>query len=207
MSKTDKCLMSINIDKLIAHKENPNRMDGASFEKLKGHIGRNGNYEPVVVRRHNERAGCFEILNGHHRVKALRDLGYEFVDAVVWDVDDDEARVLLGTLNRLCGRDDIDRKAALVSRLSERFGRDRVAELLPEKGEVIGKLIGLRKGDVDIIDDFARPLESMVFFVDSDGRAVIDRAVDKAGSGVKGNRAQRRTAGLVKVCEYYLGVQ
>ena len=104
-------IMKIDIGKLKAHPENPNRMNDVTFNKLVRHIERTGFYEPVVVRCHGS---DYQILNGHHRVKALKQLGRKKIDCVIWDVDDDRARVLLSTLNRLGGSDVFEKKAALL---------------------------------------------------------------------------------------------
>ncbi|MBE3071108.1 MAG: ParB N-terminal domain-containing protein, partial [Planctomycetes bacterium] len=55
----------------------------------------------------------YQILNGHHRAQALRELGHTHARCDVWEVDDAEARLLLATLNRLEGRDDPGLRARL----------------------------------------------------------------------------------------------
>ena len=79
---------SIALDKLVGHPGNPNIMSSDKFGKLVRNIERTGRYEPLVVRPHPAKAGFFEIINGHHRSKALAKLGRERADCVVWDVDD-----------------------------------------------------------------------------------------------------------------------
>jgi len=64
--KQRKEIVSVDICRLIAHPANPNRMTAETLKKLKSHIERTGNYEPIVVRPHRERSDCFEILNGYH---------------------------------------------------------------------------------------------------------------------------------------------
>ena len=81
--KKKKEIVYLKLKNLIAHPANPNRMTTAALGKLKSHIERTGNYEPVIVRPHPEQSNCFEILNGHHRVKVLKELGHENADCVV----------------------------------------------------------------------------------------------------------------------------
>lgn len=69
-------IRAIGIDRLLANPASPNRMPRAAFAKLKSHIERTGNYEPIVVRRHSGRPRCFEIINGAHRAEVLGQLGY-----------------------------------------------------------------------------------------------------------------------------------
>ncbi|UCD52735.1 MAG: ParB-like nuclease domain-containing protein [Phycisphaerales bacterium] len=73
----------IPLDKLIPHPDNPNRMSRANFGKLMRHIKRTGCYEPLVVRRHPQQPGCFQIINGHHRCAALKNLGRATAQVVV----------------------------------------------------------------------------------------------------------------------------
>ena len=54
-----KQIKSICLDRLVCHPGNPNVMSEASFGKLVGHLRRSGNYEPLVVRRHGKKRGCF----------------------------------------------------------------------------------------------------------------------------------------------------
>ena len=116
----------------MAHPGNPNCMGKSSFNKLKEHIRVTGNYEPIVVRVHPEVKGAYQILNGHHRVKALTALGVKVADCVVWDVDDEGALVLLATLNRLVGSDVLERKSELIKSLSKSLDVKQLMKMLPE---------------------------------------------------------------------------
>jgi hypothetical protein len=108
-------LKTIAINKLAAHPANPNVMSEVKFNKLVRNIERTGLYEPIVVRAHPKKKDYFQIINGHHRVKALEKLDRKVADCVVWDVDDEQAEVLLATLNRLTGSDEPARKIELGS--------------------------------------------------------------------------------------------
>ena len=137
--KGQNTIQTIPIDKLIAHPLNANRMSEVVFKKLLRNIERTGRYEPIVVRSHPEIGGSFEIINGHHRVKALVELGYETAECVVWDVNDNEAALLLASLNRLVGSDVLEKKIELLLRLREDFSAAELAKLLPHtKGQIEG---------------------------------------------------------------------
>ena len=113
----------------MPHPDNPNRMSRVTFAKLVRNIGQTGRYEPLIVRRITDTQGhisenvtnlrrntyegdVYQIINGHHRWQALKKLGKETADAIVWDIDDDQTDILLATLNRLCGQDVLDKKLA-----------------------------------------------------------------------------------------------
>jgi len=85
--------------------------------KLAAHIEQSGRYPMVIVRPHPVEVGVYEILDGHHRVEVLRELGHTDVRCDVWAVDDREAKLLLATLNRLQGQDSPIRRAQLIHRL------------------------------------------------------------------------------------------
>ena len=74
----------IELGKLVDHPDNCNVMDERLLGKLKGLIGARGRYEPLVVRVHPTRVGCYELINGHHRRKVLAALGHEAAECVVW---------------------------------------------------------------------------------------------------------------------------
>ena len=158
-------IKQIALSKLIAHPDNPNVMSDATFRKLVRNIERTGLYEPIVVRPHPDKKGHFEIINGHHRVKALERLGHKEADCVVWDVDDEQTAVLLTTLNRLAGSDTLAKKIELLKKLTERMGTAQLAKLLPQTAKQIERLTNLRLNSVPVrlnAESFAVPL---VFFV------------------------------------------
>lgn len=199
-----KRIESISMDRLIAHPGSCNRMSQSRFRKLVGHICVSGNYEPVIVRRHGRHSGCYEIVNGHHRMQALRQLGAERVDCVVWDVDDDETAVLLGTLNRLEGRDDVDMRSRLVKTLSDKYDSRSLAKMLPETRKGIERLRDLSA---------ARPrvkakamLNPIVFFVSDEQKALVEGALKEAldPADTAATNAQRKVWSLVKIAESFL---
>lgn len=141
---------TIAIDRLRAHPLNSNVMPARVLDALVAHIERTGRYPPVLVRpmpveEGEDGAEVYQILDGHHRVAALRRLGKKSVNCLVWAVDDDEAATLLATLNRLRGGDDPAKRAALITHLAERLGMERLSARLPEGAQEIRKLIRLHK--------------------------------------------------------------
>lgn len=131
---------------LDAHPANANRMAAGLFAKLKLHLERSGEYPPLIVRRHPARSDRFEILDGHHRARALRELGYEEARCEIWEVDDDSrAALLLLTLNRLHGEDDPYKRGLLMDVLAHSMDEESLANLLPDSAEQIRALIDLTR--------------------------------------------------------------
>jgi len=61
-----------------------------SFNELVASIEENGLIQPIKVR---PAAGGYELIYGHRRAAAMRQLGWETTDAIVEEVNDDEALV------------------------------------------------------------------------------------------------------------------
>ena len=131
-SAANERIRSIPLELLVSHEENSNHMAAPTLAKLQRHIVRTGRYEPLVVRPHPSQEGHFQILNGHHRRRALRNIGEAAARCVVWDVDDAQAHLYLATLNRLVGEEIPERRAVLLERLAGELGLDELSGLLPE---------------------------------------------------------------------------
>lgn len=198
-------VQSIAIDKLIAHPDNPNRMSDATFRKLVRNIERTGRYEPIVVRPHPVRGGHFQIINGHHRSRALAKLGYKAADCVVWDIDDEQADILLVTLNRLCGSDELGKKLELLKRLNKRVESKELAKLLPQTAKQIERLTNLKIP--------SRPAEArgfsnpMIFFVNDAQQGTIEKALSLAErTQNEKTRAAKRAASLAQIAGEFISV-
>lgn len=223
-------LQWIPLDALEAHPENSNRMAPDLMAKLKAHIRRTGLYEPLVVRplatagagvedaaagrlpadaEADYRPARYQILNGHHRAQVLRELGHTHARCDVWEVDDDEARLLLATLNRLEGRDDPSARAALVQRLARTRSLDALSRLLPEPTEALERLVSLASpppAPLPAAD--AQPLlRPMTFFLTDEQHAAVTEALRKAAepqSGCPSGDRPSRAETLERLALWYL---
>lgn len=198
-------LTKIAIQKLIAHPENPNRMSKTNFEKLKNHIKRTGNYEPVIVRKHPKIEGCFEIINGHHRAEALKQNGETTADCIVWQADDDETRILLTTLNRLGGKDELGLKIEIIKKLSEKYDAKELGKLLPDKKQAIERLKDITKAlplpnsrgsDIN--------LKPMVLFFSDEEMKIVEKAVSKASKN--SSKAYKKASAIAKIAQEWLNI-
>lgn len=205
--KSEGKIESIELSKLFAHPDNPNVMSDATFRKLVRNIERTGLYEPIVVRPHPKEKDNFEIINGHHRVKALERLGHKEADCVVWDVDDEQTAILLTTLNRLAGSDTPAKKIELLKKLTQRMGTAQLAKLLPQTAKQIEQLTNLKLTVTPLkaqMEQFAIPL---VFFVTKQQQGIIENAlssVENQVSSIETTKAQRRAAGITKIASHFM---
>jgi ParB-like chromosome segregation protein Spo0J len=218
-------LHTIPLDRLVSHPDNPNRMSKANFDKLVRNIERSGRYEPLVVRPcpdarrtridgrlsaspcpESQCASVFQIINGHHRWQALKQLGHKSADVVIWDIDDHQTDILLATLNRLGGSDSIEKKLALLKRLNKQLAARELAKLLPITAKQIERLTTLKLPSAPATvapDNFAEP---MVFFVAREQKKIIEKALSLAEKSLTDcpTKAQRKAAALTMLAERFL---
>jgi len=198
-------IQSIALDKLVAHPDNPNKMSRANFSKLVRNIERSGRYEPLIVRPYVEKAGSFEIINGCHRCKALAQLGYEEADCIVWDIDDEQTNILLATLNRLGGSDELGKKLMLLNRLNRRIESAELAKLLPQTAKQIERLTNLKmpaQPAKTAARFFANP---MVFFLTDTQQQIVENAISLvAETKAEMTKASRSAAALTHIARYFL---
>ena len=201
----------IPIDRLRAHPLNSNVMPEDLREKLKAHIRSSGRYPFVVVRPHTSEPDVFEILDGHHRVEVLRELGHTDVRCDVWNVDDQEAKLLLATLNRLQGQDSPIRRAQLLHELLGELPLSDLAGLLPETDKQIEELQALLQFPADdiaaLLAEQAKEEEKVLprvitFVVTPEQEETIERAVELASDGTPGR--DRKAKGLFNLAQTYL---
>ncbi len=204
-------VQSIALDKLVAHPDNPNRMSKAKFAKLLRNIERTGRYEPLVVRPCPQKPDCFQIINGHHRWRALRELGYKTAEALVWEVNDQDTDILLATLNRLGGSDVLDKKLALLKRLNKSAFNGRtakLAKLLPQTSNQIKRLTELAISDCRkaVENRKSQILNPLVFFLNDKQQEVVAKALSAAMSEVEENRtkALKNAAALTYIAQEFI---
>jgi ParB/RepB/Spo0J family partition protein len=173
-------MRQIPISSLIPHPANPNVMSESNFRKLVRNIQRSGLYEPIVVRPHPKEKDCFQIINGHHRVKALEKLGRCQADCVVWNVDDEQTAVFLATLNRLGGTDSPAKKIALLRELTEQMASKDLAKLLPQTAKQIEQLINFKMNVSSPVLQNEQFLVPLVFFVTKQQQDIIEQAISLA---------------------------
>lgn len=199
---------SIPLEKLKGHPDNANKQSAVNFGKLVRNIERTGLYEPLIVRPHPRKEGYFQIINGHHRCHALMRLAYESADCVVWDVNDEQTDILLATLNRLGGRDKLDKKLKLLKRLNKRFESGEMAKLLPLKRRQIERLTSLKMPKAPAKMESSCFANALVFFLNDAQEQIVGEALSFAEKRCdEKTKAARKAAALVLVAQYFLDNQ
>lgn len=196
-------LVQIPLDRLLPHPANPNVMDEARLEKLLANIQRQDDYPPLIVRPHPEKAGYYQLLDGHQRAEVLRLLGYQDARCYVWPCDDEMALMLLATLNRLEGQDDPAKRAELLQQLTEMASVDDLGALLPEDaGDVRRSLAFLDLNLDELLADLQSEatgdgLRSITFAVMPEDEATIEEAMAAVVDGLEGRNRRGRALALV----------
>ena len=155
--------------------------------------------------------GKYQVLDGHHRVAILREIGHTEARCDVWEVDDREAKLLLATLNRLQGQDVPIRRAELIHELLGEMSAVDLAGLLPETDKQLEELHALLEFPADevaaFLEEEAEQAEKvlprvMSFVVTPDQEKVIEQAVELASDGTPGR--DRNARGLTNLARHFL---
>lgn len=110
-------ILKKKVDELIPADYNPRKdlkPGDLEYEKLKRSIKEYGYVEPVIW---NKRTG--KVVGGHQRLKVLKDLGYEEIECVIVDLDENNERALNIALNKISGEWDNDLLSSLLKELDE----------------------------------------------------------------------------------------
>lgn len=201
----------ISIEKLVDHPDNPNRMSKGHFARLVRNIERTGRYEPLIVR---PKGDMYEIINGRYRRRALQELGYQAVDAIIWTIDDEQADIFLATLNRLGGSNVLEKKLSLLRRLTERMDAGDLARLLPHTAAQIQRLVQIHSSGMvctqsmkSVSDKAVRSVlaSPKVFFLSDTQQQIVETALSLAPEvGNERSRAAKNAAALAAVARAFV---
>ncbi len=133
-------IVQIEIDDIQPNPRNPNELSEDKMETLKRDIREFGFKQPILVR---ERSGpldggpAYELIDGEHRWRALRELAAETVPAVVIAAGDDDADLATISMNLLRGEFIPIKLALLLADLNKRIPEDELGRRLGMDGAEI----------------------------------------------------------------------
>ena len=94
MEQQGKSVIEITISDLYEFPEHLFRFEmDAEMQELVESVKRYGVLEPILVRKRTQ--GGYEIISGHKRTAACKEIGQDVIPAVVTDCNDDEATILM----------------------------------------------------------------------------------------------------------------
>jgi hypothetical protein len=194
----------IELAQLDFHPDNPNRQSKVNFARLVRNIERTGRYEPLLVRPCPNKKNRFQLINGEHRCRALAKLGFKTADCIVWDVDDEQTDILLATLNRLGGSDELSKKIMLLKRLNNKMATGVLGKLLPQSAKQIERLANLKRPLAPAEAGARCFAEPLVFFVSDTQKQQIEKALSLAPLlEVRMTKAEKRAAALAYIAGYF----
>jgi len=201
-------IKEIPINLLLEHPENSNFMKAETAQKLRRHIEKTGRYEPLTVRQHPSEEGRFQVINGHNRLRVLRALKFQNAHCNVWNLDDQETRLYLATLNRLSGQDVPERWAILLDSLLQSFDIDELTALLPDDKKQMEQLERLTHLESDRLSETAIAKDTLKigviisFMLDEADAKELNLALDLVLNGEEGLLSRRQA--LVYLVRFYL---
>lgn len=133
------------IEALSPNPWNPNVMDDEMYRKELASLRRFGYVNPVLVR---ELAHTVQIIDGEHRWKGLKQLGYrELETTVIEGLTDEEAKQLTIVLNETRGRADPKKLGVLLGELLQNVPKADLLDVLPISPVNFDRLTGLEDFD------------------------------------------------------------
>lgn len=197
-------LRNVPLELIDFDPENPNELTPDLYEALKADIRDFGFWQPVLVTPTAER---FRMIDGEHRARIVGELGGASIPAVIADeMETDEARMRLVTMNRFKGAFKPLPLASLLAGLTESFSE---AEIRQRIGMDEAQLRGALElatftddpGEV-LRDDLEREREAaptvMRFVLSQRDSEVVERVI----AGVASDKTNRGQA-LTKVCSAF----
>jgi len=103
----------VGVDSIKPNKYNPNRQNEHDFELLLKSMQEDGFTQPIVCQKNRT------IVDGEHRWRAAKTLGYDEIPVVFVDMTDEQMKISTLRHNRARGSEDIELTAALMKDLQE----------------------------------------------------------------------------------------
>lgn len=84
-------IIEVALNDLLKHKSQPRFNDKEELEKLKNSITEFGVISPPIISPHPTKPSKYYIIAGHRRIKAMRELGYISIKAILSNRDSKDA--------------------------------------------------------------------------------------------------------------------
>jgi len=195
----------ISLDMLRKNSWNPNVMNDEMYRKELASIRKFGYVNPILAR---DLGTHYEIIDGEHRWKALKQLAYSEAEVTVIEgLTDEEAKQLTIVLNETRGTPDQGKLGNLLRDLLENVPKADLLDVLPIDPVRFDRLAGLEAFDWGALgkeEDLGIPNARWVertYRLPKDAALVIDEAIEKAKDGEELQDWQ----GLEFIAAEYLG--
>jgi ParB/RepB/Spo0J family partition protein len=131
----------VGIDEVEPNDYNPNRQSDHDFDLLKMSMKEDGFTQPIIVLLGKNAAGRFPIVDGEHRWRAARDLGFTEIPVAKVDMSMEQAKIATLRHNRARGSEDIELSAQVLRDLRDLGALEWAADSLALSEVEIDRLI------------------------------------------------------------------
>lgn len=193
----------ISVNLIDENEYNPNEMDENHYLKLIQNIKRKGFRKPIEVRKNGER---YTIVDGAHRFRACKELGYTEVECIIDEIDVTEAMV--DTLNaNIHGTHNPYKEALMFKQIHDRYTLQDIEKLtvfnqneLKDRMDLLGLPANVQKQIEELQDKEQREAPVVLTFIikETEKQTVMD-ALNSTENASNRNRA------LVEICQKILG--
>lgn len=168
-------LERVKVTDLKLDVRNPRTHDERNVEAIRGSFQEFGQVEPLVVNRNN-----MQIVAGHGRVAALQQMGEEFVDVIMLDVDEQRAAALGVVLNRTAELADWDREilASVLTGLKDLDFDLTVTGFDVDDLDALVADWDKPKEDLDAVDNYDEAKETFTIKIEGVSAAHKDQLVE-----------------------------
>ena len=121
-------VFKVPLDVIEPNEWNPNRQDDAVFNATVENIQETGMLQPILIVTIGD--GRYRIIDGDHRYEACQLLGYETIDAIIQDFDEDVQKFQTMRFNLLKGKIDPVKFTKLFKELAGKYGEDMTKQMM-----------------------------------------------------------------------------
>jgi len=201
-------IREVDINLVHPNPYNPNKMDDRTYKLTLKSIEEDGLMGEIIVREDPDKPNEFIIIDGEHRWKAARELGYGTIKIEVKAKDTPEAMISTLRLNKARGENDPIKEAEVIHELHKTYSTEEIEEKLgytKEEQEGLENLMNFdfnqynQDGEGELPTDVPTEYKFEVMLTDKQHK-IIETALKEIGE-------ESTAEGLVKICLEYLKIQ
>lgn len=202
-------ITKVRIDKIHPNKYNPNVVPADTLAKLRAEIAQQGLCEPIQVRFSPD---GYEIVDGEHRWRICRDLGFQEIPCIIQDFSDNEAKIKTIQFNYLRGSAIPVKLASLIHDLSKEIKLEDLAKRLPYEELHLMDQLELLK----LPEDFGKQIEEQAkkdedempivvsFVLYKSQLKVLEDAIRTVAEVIPSGAKNTKALALEAICSYFL---
>lgn len=152
-------IQKIDINKLIPATYNPRKdlkPNDEEYIKIKNSIINFGYVEPIIINKD------FTVIEGHQRLKVLKELNYEKIECIVVDLDKTQEKALNIALNKISGEWNTEKLENLLQELlQENFDVNLTGFDSEEIDNILNEYLDTEEDEFDIdeaINEIQEPI-------------------------------------------------